>query len=225
MQWLSNYDVIDVQAVVDYLCSRPDADPSGVGLMGISKGGSAALYVAGNDPRVKAVVTDGAYTNILLMAYNVKRFVPLFITWDWVRRRTPDFLCNTLPWWARLWLGKRLGCKLMNVESTARRVRQPVFMVHGLSDNMVPLEVARKLRERLGGPSKLWVVPHAKHNTAVFIAAHDYYGRLSRFFARHLSDTQVEEPAWNPVLAVFSRRKAATRAPRRMPVHSTAGTE
>src|SRR5947207_1376484 len=40
LQWVTHYDVQDVQAALAYLKRRPDADPRGIGFFGISKGAS-----------------------------------------------------------------------------------------------------------------------------------------------------------------------------------------
>ena len=40
LQWVTDRDVADLRAAIKYLLSRPDADPKGIGIFGISKGGS-----------------------------------------------------------------------------------------------------------------------------------------------------------------------------------------
>ena len=51
------YDTVwDVLRLVDYLATRGDVDPSRIGLMGISKGGTEAYLAAAVDPRIAAVV-------------------------------------------------------------------------------------------------------------------------------------------------------------------------
>src|SRR5262249_28661208 len=59
--WVTEFDVADFQAAIAYLKSRPDADPRGVGLFGLSKGGSAGLVAAASDPFVRCFVTDGIF--------------------------------------------------------------------------------------------------------------------------------------------------------------------
>ena len=53
--WL--YDtVFDVTRLIDYLQTRPDVDPTRIGLMGFSKGGMETYLTAAVDPRVAAAV-------------------------------------------------------------------------------------------------------------------------------------------------------------------------
>src|SRR6266849_3306416 len=59
LQWVTDYEVEDARAALRYLKERPDADPRGVGLFGISKGAGAGLLAAVDDAGVRCFVTDG----------------------------------------------------------------------------------------------------------------------------------------------------------------------
>jgi predicted alpha/beta hydrolase len=61
LHWVTDFEVADMKAALAYLKNRPDADPRGVGFFGISKGGSAGLFAAAQDPRVRCIVVDGIY--------------------------------------------------------------------------------------------------------------------------------------------------------------------
>ena len=51
------YDTVwDVMRLVDYLETRADVDPTRIGLMGLSKGGTEAYIAAAMDPRIAAAV-------------------------------------------------------------------------------------------------------------------------------------------------------------------------
>ncbi len=50
LQWLTEHELADLEAALAYVQSRPDADPAGVGLFGVSRGGGAALCVGGKRP-------------------------------------------------------------------------------------------------------------------------------------------------------------------------------
>ncbi len=49
----------DLAAAVDWLAARPDVDDGRIGAVGLSMGGEEALTLAGQDPRVVAIVGDG----------------------------------------------------------------------------------------------------------------------------------------------------------------------
>jgi len=50
----------DVAAAVDFLASRPEVTGGRIGVVGISTGGEEAIGAMAADPRIRAVVADGA---------------------------------------------------------------------------------------------------------------------------------------------------------------------
>jgi uncharacterized protein len=187
MPWLTAYEVADLQAAINYVCSRPDADSRGIGLFGISRGGNAALCVAAADPRVRAVVTDGAFPIDAMLKHHIRRFMRIFVRIPLVADYLPDACLFSYYQWAKYLLGVRRRCRFINVEQACRRVRQPVFMIHGERDMYVPPKLAGALRGSLSGRSKLWIVPGVKHNGAVAGMEELYHRRIWRFFNRHLA--------------------------------------
>ncbi len=61
LQWVTEFEVQDTHAALEYLKNRPDADPRGIGFFGISKGGAAGLIAASRDRFVRCCVTDGIF--------------------------------------------------------------------------------------------------------------------------------------------------------------------
>ena len=51
MPWVTNYEVLDVRAAIDYLAAREDVRALPIGLLGLSRGGTAALCAAARDSR------------------------------------------------------------------------------------------------------------------------------------------------------------------------------
>jgi uncharacterized protein len=185
--WLTQYEVTDLQAAVNYACSRPDADPRGIGLFGVSRGGNAALFVAATEPRVRALVTDGAFPFDAMLRHYIRRFMKIYVHVPVIPDLLPDVCLTSYYAWAKYLLGMRRHCRFVNVERACRRVRQPVFMIHGERDMYIPPKMAEALRGSLSGRSKLWIVPGVKHNGAVASMEAEYHRRIWRFFQRHLA--------------------------------------
>jgi uncharacterized protein len=58
------YDqVADARAALSFLAARPEIDPRRIALSGTSYGASVAVYAAGLDPRVAAVIAQGGWAN------------------------------------------------------------------------------------------------------------------------------------------------------------------
>ena len=69
LAWVTRYELWDAEAAIQYLLTRPDADSRGLGIVGVSRGGAVALAAAARDRRVRAVVTDGAYSTYLMQVH------------------------------------------------------------------------------------------------------------------------------------------------------------
>lgn len=51
--------VTDAESAIEFLAHHPDVDPSRLGVVGFSSGGTAAIFLAALDERVKALVASG----------------------------------------------------------------------------------------------------------------------------------------------------------------------
>jgi len=94
---MAGHRVYETIRAVDYARSRPDADASRIGIMGISGGGLAALFAAALDDRIRAAVVSG-YINtfkdsILAMHHCVDNYVPGLQR----HAEMPDIACLVAP--------------------------------------------------------------------------------------------------------------------------------
>jgi len=206
LPWLTETELDDVRAVVDYLASREDADPSGIGIMGISKGGTAALCAAAVDPRVKAVITDGAFPTKAMQIHYIRRYMEIYTRLSGFFSRLPDPPLAALAGWTRIFIGIRHRCRFVDVEALCAKVQQPVLMIHGDRDRFVPHAVAMRLRGCLEGPSKMWIVSRAKHNGAILAAETDYHERAAKFFRRYLGQRPARRRPRRRIAPRLARR-------------------
>lgn len=209
--WVTSYETADVRAVIDYLASRPDACGQGIGLFGLSKGGTAALAAAADDPRVRAVVVEGVCPTQRLQAH-------------WTREMLADhgpvlarllgltsLLVGPLSAWTRLVVGWRRHCRFVDVEQAARQATSPVLLIHGGGDSNVPVELVCQLKQVMPPRTTLWIVPWAKHTGAVEIAGEEYHEQIARFFLDHLAPKTAPSKATEPAAG----RRTETPAERR----------
>ena len=64
LQWVTDFEVTDFQTALAYLKNRADKHPRGVGLFGLSKGGSAGLIAAAQDNLICCCVVDGVFATL-----------------------------------------------------------------------------------------------------------------------------------------------------------------
>src|SRR5207249_3608816 len=90
-QWVTEYEVRDIQEALAYLKARTDADPRGIGFFGISKGGSAGMIAAADDPYVRGLVTDGIFSTRNTMIPYMRKWVAIVSTRYWLQRILPEW--------------------------------------------------------------------------------------------------------------------------------------
>jgi len=187
MQWVTNYEVEDFQAALAYVKSRPDADPRGVGVFGVSRGAGAGLLAAAGEPYVRCAVTDGLFATHTTMIPHMRRFALIY------GKHSP--LIRNLPRWYFRWIAhvglryvaKERHCGFPHLEDAMPRFApRPLLMIHGGADNYIKPETGRALFDRAGEPKEFWLVERAKHNQSLQTAGEDYQRRLLAFFTTHL---------------------------------------
>jgi fermentation-respiration switch protein FrsA (DUF1100 family) len=197
LQWVTEFEMIDFRAALAYLKNRADKDPRGVGLFGLSKGGSAGLMAAAEDDFIRCAVVDGIFASLTTMIPYMRQFVVIYTTYTWVTTR--------IPYWY-LYLIARLGirrieitrsCRYRHLEPCMGRFApRPLLMIHGGADNYIKPDMARKLFELARAPKEFWLVEKAKHNQAFHLANEEYKKRVRDFFDHHLAGTPAS--AVNP---------------------------
>ncbi|HEX5435898.1 MAG TPA: alpha/beta fold hydrolase [Gemmatimonadaceae bacterium] len=139
--------VNDIRAALAYLRTRPEIDSSRLGLVGHSEGGMIAPMVAASDTRLRGIVllAGPAYTGRRILEYQLGRNIAQGAGHSPARRdsararvdSTIDKLAATNAW-ARYFIA-------YDPIPTARRVRTPVLILQGATDQQVTPEQAPKL--------------------------------------------------------------------------------
>ena len=191
LQWVTDKDVQDMRAAIKYLMTRPDADPRGIGVFGISKGGSTAFLVAQNEPVIRCVVTDGAYATYTTLVPYMQRWIKIYSDHHRVQKAVPMWFYGLLGMSGVKRVARNRGVKYPSVEKSVARLRRPLLMIHGEGDTYIKPEMAKILFELAKEPKDLWIVPKAKHNQALHLEGEEYHRRIRAFFDQHLAGTSA----------------------------------
>ena len=164
----------DIRSAADWVVRRRDgAPPRGIGVLGLSVGGSAAIHAAAHDRRLAAVATVGAFADAADPRATVGRY------W-WL-------LAPGLPLAFRL-IEHRVGLRFRSVAPVAviARSRARFLLIHGADDTVVPVANAAALAAAAGARARTWILPgrgrsdpHREKAMAATLAA---------FFAEALGD-------------------------------------
>jgi pimeloyl-ACP methyl ester carboxylesterase len=212
LQWVTDHEVRDLTAALGHVRSRHDADPAGVGLFGVSRGGGVALVVAAQDPTVWGVITDGAFpTRGTMLAY-ILRWAEIYVS--------NAYLWKSMPLWVFRFLGsvgrtrseKRLNCRYSDVEKAVSRLGpRPWLMIHGEKDAYIMPDIARKLFALASEPKELWIVPKAKHNRCREVAPDQYLERVSAFLRKY-APRRPTEPGPPAPVSIQHRKESSIPA-------------
>ncbi len=146
-------DVKDITAAVDWLIGKSKADASRIAVMGISRGGNAALRAAALEPRFSAAITLGAATDFLQQVHGAAAYYP---------RRADLF---------KAWLGDpvtdRAFYERVQAITYADRIKIPTLLIHGQHDMLCPPEQSIMMKdavERAGNDQvRLELMPFMGH--------------------------------------------------------------
>lgn len=189
LQWVTDRDLADARAALKYLHYRPDADPHGVGIFGVSKGGSLGLMLAAEDRLVRCVVTDGAFGTYTTMVPFIRKWVSIYIKRrEWIRKKIPDWFYGALANATLADVRKQRHVEFVSVEKCVRRMRQPWLAIQGGADTYIKPEMAETLvgLAKRAAAKELWTVDGAKHNMALHVAGEAYHAKALEFFDKHL---------------------------------------
>jgi fermentation-respiration switch protein FrsA (DUF1100 family) len=173
---LGYHEQKDVVASFYFLRTRNEINPGRIGIYGFSLGGSTAILAAARTGAFKAVVADSAFTSLR----------------DQAREAITGFYhLPSFPFLQLAVLGYELYF-LTNIDSIspvsviAAIAPQPVLIIAGEGDKLIPADNGRKLYAAAGNPKELWMIPGADHGGTLAGAGSEYEKRVGEFFDRNL---------------------------------------
>jgi alpha-beta hydrolase superfamily lysophospholipase len=194
LQWVTDYEVHDFRAALTYLKGREDADPRGVGLFGISKGGGAGLLAAVDDPYVRCFVTDGIFATYSTMLPYMRKWVAIYSPRKAIQGLLPDWVYGLVGRTAVWRTERQRRCRFPHLERAVGRLApRPLLMIHGGGDTYIKPDMAQALWARAGQPKGFWLVDGAKHNQSLHVAGDEYRRRVLEFFRTHLAPADRSE--------------------------------
>lgn len=184
IHWLTEFEVDDVLAAIAFAQSRDDLHDVPLGLMGVSRGGAAALVAAARSSAVRCVASDGAFSAHGMLLHYAHRWGRLYFP-EWFLRLLPEWhlsmTVSIIRWVSQV----RRGCLYASLERVLPLLQdKPVLMVSGERDTYVIPEITRRLYQCTGRHTEaVWIVDGAKHNLARQVNPVEYNRRMVEFFS------------------------------------------
>ncbi len=162
---------LDLRAALDWLASRSEVDAKKLALIGRSMGGAAAILEAADDPRVKALVLDSPFADLVTVVDETL-----------ASYRIPPVLLRPALLKLSGWRAQYDPYSVRPVAAIAR-VRVPILLFHGDKDTQVPFHHGKDLRKAAGGPLTWVPLEGLDHNSP---RPADFGRRAARFLAETL---------------------------------------
>ncbi|MFO8011784.1 MAG: alpha/beta fold hydrolase [Phycisphaerae bacterium] len=193
--WPSNYEVHDILAAVAYVKSQRPNGGAGVGLLGISRGASAAIVAAALTTDIGCLAADGAFSTDRSIDDLLKRWVQIFARVDLARAMRSMTAYRFFRALLMFYVELKCRCRFPSTRRALVKLESvPILFVHGERDTYVPPEQTRALHDDKPGPKAIWMCPEAKHNQAVATDPDRYHRTLLAFFDRHMAGAGEPEP-------------------------------
>jgi 2,6-dihydroxypseudooxynicotine hydrolase len=139
---------VPVKAVIDYVETRGDLDPSRIGMWGVSLGGYYAPRAAAFEKRIKACIALGGPFN-------------WGANWDNLPALTREAF--TARSHAKSEAEARKNANTLSLEGIAQNITCPLFIVNGRLDRIVPATDAERLAREAKGPVTLMMIEDGNH--------------------------------------------------------------
>jgi len=160
---LGYYEVLDVEAALDFALSQPEVDR--VAAWGGSMGGATVIMAAARRSEIEAVVADSAFAAL-------EEELILMIRLKWMR--------PLIQFFAEGETGVRIT-DVRPVDVIGGISPRPVFIIQGLSDEMVPVSAGERLYDAAGDPRVLWLEEGVGHLSMIDEFPEEYEDRIIEF--------------------------------------------
>lgn len=167
----------DLAAAVGYLEHRPDVDATRIAALGESMGGEEAIGAMAGDPRVRAVVAEGATNRVLG-------------DWDWL---SDSYGLRGYLQRGVFWLTYTLTDALTAAHppltlraAVARAAPRPVLLI-AAGNEADEANADRDIQQASPNTVQLWIVPGANHIGGLSTAPTEWEQRVTAFLDQTLT--------------------------------------
>ena len=163
-----NFDILgwnqDLEAAIEFLHRLKEVDKTRLCLLGFSGGAAVSVYVAAHDPRASSVVACACPADFDLLASKETALSSIQHFREIGAIKDKNFPPSLEQW--------RKGFETISPIRWIDRISpRPLFLVHGDTDEVVPLEHAHRLFQKAKEPRELAIIPNAKHKLRLEEAA------------------------------------------------------
>ncbi len=187
--WITEFELIDIESVLAFIKDDPKLSQLSIGMMGVSRGGGAAMLAACRYPQVAAVVADSGFTTMEMIHFFLDKFSRVIIP-DWLFCRLPTWHVNRTLRVSLARSEKSRACRyVLLAPELATYTQQPMLLISGACDSYVTPAVTRTIAAALGQEDNVWIVDKAKHNRSRTKCPDEYDRRIVDHFRNAFAES------------------------------------
>lgn len=171
-----HHEIGDLGAWFALAKSFDGVDPTKIGIVGNSLGGTLSIEFAAREPGVQAVVANSAFSSLSdTIETSLRYFSGL-----------PPFPFAPM---ITFWADREMGIDHRDVDATrwiGRISPRPVLLMQGGSDVVISVSSGQRLYDAARAPKDLWFDPEVGHARFDTVRAEEYERRVVRLFNEYL---------------------------------------
>lgn len=170
-------EVLDVEAVFDYLLTQDTVNPERIAVFGSSMGAATAILSAAQMPEIRVVIADAPYSSIRdTLVDGIPQRIgipPLFF---------PDVIIAMSSYLSGA------DYRLASPIEALAEIDQPLLLIHGTLDGTIPYHHSEELYAAANEPKLLYLVDGGGHANSYTHDAQGFEAIVLPFVAQYLTD-------------------------------------
>lgn len=167
-------EAADVQAAFDYLLTRAEVNPGGIGLLGFSTGAATVIRAAAQNPEIKVVIAESSYSSFVDNLPSITNLL---------KSRLPTYQPLVL-WFSERETGVPLR-EIRPIDDLIQLEGRPIMFIHGTTDWIVDVSHSQKMFEAAQEPKALYLIPDASHENIYTINRAEFEKQIISFLTQH----------------------------------------
>ncbi|MBW8010761.1 MAG: alpha/beta hydrolase [Chloroflexi bacterium] len=166
----------DMEAIYQYLLTRPEVDPERIGILGNSNGAAISILYTAQNQQIKALITVSSYASLqdeIAIGIEALTILPAFP------------FAPLIQYFAE----QEVGFQAEDISAIAvidQIAPRPIFILQGGADTAIPTDSGQRLYDTANEPKELWFEPDLGHISFDVEMPEEFEARIIAFFDMYL---------------------------------------
>jgi len=188
----------DVIQAVKFL--KKEKEIKKVAVIGTSQGGASVVMAAAKESGIDAVISENPFSSLDELLKDAIDGI-LSRKPRWAEEETATFtsyivqMGQLVPQWFRLLVRKIVVARILwfnsegeyiNTEDAITRLHQPLLLIHGTADSLIPIHHSRKLFQKAHQPKQFWIAEGSEHAAVYNMYPREYEEKVISFLQQYM---------------------------------------